>query len=198
MPRCLLYPKSFVRSITIPERWDRRPLPNLFHKAPQPSRDAEVARLERWYRELQSGEKTELKRRLRSLSLRDFWSAYYELMTARIGLQLGALSVRHGPLLDGKRPDLLLAFASGARQIWEVAAAFQAPGREGDDDKAHALASFLSREFQHRWSIIMGAKQFGPGGLSLRVARPRIQHWLNRLELWRTANSSASTTCNQL
>lgn len=181
MPRRLLYPLKFVKSVAPPERWDRRPLPNLLHSRDPITRDQEIDRLEKWYRELQSGEKTNLKSRLRSMTFRDFWSAYYELMTARIAHGVGALSVRHAPALAGKRPDFRVHFPSGA-QIWEVAAAYQTVDREVDDDKAHDLANRLNREFSHRWRVVVEAEAFGPGAVSLSRALPRIRAWLNGLE----------------
>ena len=137
--RRLLYPHSFVRTVPSPELWDRRPLPNLIHNSL--NREQEIERLERWYRSLRSGQRTDLKKRLRSLTHRDFWSAYAELMIARIARQLGAISIHHSPLLWKKRPDLCVSFREGDRQIWEVAATFQTPERDRDDTMAHELAS---------------------------------------------------------
>src|SRR6266542_377436 len=142
MPRRLVYPLRFINSVSIPERWDRRPLPNLLHPRDPVTGAQELERIERWYRELRSGEKVHLKRRLRSMTFRDYWSAYYELMTARIAHGVGALSLRHAPALSGKRPDFKVQFSSGP-QIWEVAAAYQTMDREVDDDKAHDLANRL-------------------------------------------------------
>jgi len=182
MPRRILYPASFIQTVPVPERWDYRPLPGLIHRANPEQRDKEIERLEAWYRTLNSGAKTDLKHRLRSLSFRDFWSAYYELMTAQIALGLRATSVRHAPLLKGKRPDFRLKFSPGSRHIWEVAAAYQTLERESDDYKAHELANWLNRTFQHRWSVLVDAEQFGHGGVSYSAAKPKIQAWLNRLE----------------
>lgn len=180
MPKHVLYPNSFIKKIPVPERWDRRPLPGLFHRAT--NRDDEIERLERWYRELRSNQKLDLKKRLRSLNVRDFWSAYYELMTARIALGLEAASVVHSPLIRLKRPDLVVRFPGKIKHIWEVATAFQTIAREADDDKAHELANWLNRQFQHSWHVIVDATKFSVGGLSLKRARPQIQAWLNQLE----------------
>lgn len=112
----------------VPESWDGRPLPNLIHKATNP--EYELTRLENWYRELRGGQKKDLKKRLRSLSYRGFWSAYAELMVSRVAHGLGAASVKHSPLLWDKRPDFMVNFAGRGKQIWEVAAAFQTKERE--------------------------------------------------------------------
>ena len=49
MPR-IVYSNSFVNTVKPPEEWDRRPLPNLLHRARDPvTRDQELDRLERWY-----------------------------------------------------------------------------------------------------------------------------------------------------
>jgi len=181
MPRRLLYPLRFMKSVAPPETWDRRPLPILMHPRDLVTRDQELERMERWYQELQSGEKMHLKRRLRSMTFREFWSAYYELMTARIAHGVGALSVRHAPTLAGKRPDFKVHFQAGP-QIWEVAAAYQTVAREGDDDKAHDLANRLNREFRHRWRVVVEAEEFGPGAVPLTKALPRIRAWLEGLE----------------
>jgi hypothetical protein len=181
MSKRVLYPTRFVASVTAPEEWDRLPLPNLLHCNDPITRDQEIERMERWYRELQSGEKIQLKKRLRSMTFRDFWSAYYELMTSRIAHGIGALSVRHAPALAGKRPDFKVHFQSGA-QIWEVATAYQTMDREVDDDKAHDLANRLNREFSNRWRVVVEAEAFGPGAVPLSRALPRIQAWLDRLE----------------
>ena len=180
MPKRLLYPASFIRTVPPPERWDRRPLSNLLYKSQH--REDEISRLEAWYRELRSGQKTDLKKRLRSLSVRDFWSGYHELMTARIANGLGAVSVRHAAFLQGGRPDLAVTFPGRTKHIWEVASTFQTTERESDDNKAHELANRLNREFQHRWRVILDATQFSAGGLSLKQAKPRIRSWLDRLE----------------
>jgi len=180
LARRLLYSKSFVRSVPPPESWDKRPLPNLFHNWSQ--RDTEIERLEKWYRELQGEQKTDLKKRLRSLSFRDFWSAYYELMTARIAIKLQAVSVRHAPLLKGRRPDLAVIFSHSGKHIWEVTSAFQTQERAADDDKAHELASWLNRTFRHRWGVIVDATGFSAGGIKTRRVRPLIQAWLDELE----------------
>lgn len=76
-----LYPQSFIRTVPRPEGWDRRPLPNLLHRAP--NREQEIEILERWYKELKSYQKLDLRKRLRSLTFRDFRSAYFELMTIK-------------------------------------------------------------------------------------------------------------------
>jgi hypothetical protein len=178
--RRLLYPQTFIRTVPRPELWDRRPLPNLIHNSP--NREQEIERLERWYRALRSGQKTDLKKRLRSLARRDFWSAYAELMVARIARQLGAISIRHSPLLWTKRPDLFVSFQEVGRQIWEVAAAFQTPERERDDTMAHELASRLSREFHHRWGVVVDATNFQGATVSLNRIKPTIRAWMDQLE----------------
>ncbi|MEO8326755.1 MAG: hypothetical protein ABI618_12945 [Nitrospirota bacterium] len=108
MKRKVLYPDSFLRSVPVPGSWDRRPLPNLIHKAS--NSENELTRLENWYRWIESGQKNDLKKRLRSLPHREFWSAYAELMVSTIAYELGAVSVKHSPLLWAKRPDLLVHF----------------------------------------------------------------------------------------
>lgn len=180
LKRKILYPDSFLRSVPVPESWDRRPLPNLIHKAS--NSENELTRLENWYRWLESGQKNDLKKRLRSLLHREFWSAYAELMVSRIAHELGAVSVKHSPLLWAKRPDLMVHFSGLGKQIWEVAAAFQTKQREHDDDMAHELASRLNREFQHRWNIIVDATKFCEGGIKFNQAKPIIQAWLDQLE----------------
>jgi len=175
----LLYPTSFIASLPPRLPWDLRPLPKLLSSE---YRDSEVERLERWYRELQSNEKEELKIRLRSLSLRDFYSAYYELMTARIALKIKASSVEHAAPLGNLRPDLKIAFPAGAQHIWEVATAFQPRERAFDDDRAHELARTLSEMFEHTWGVVLSATKFGTGGISLKKARPIITRWLERLD----------------
>jgi hypothetical protein len=181
MPRRLVYPLRFINSLPPPEVWDRRPLPNLLHPRDPATGIQERGRIERWYRELKSGEKTQLKQRLRSMKFREYWSAYYELMTARIAHGVGALSIRHAAPLAGQHPDFTIKFPSGT-QIWEVAAAYQTLERETDDDKAHELANRLSNEFQHRWRVVVEAEHFGAGAVTLVRARPLIQAWLDNLE----------------
>ena len=181
MSRQLVYPLRFIKSLPPPESWDRRPLPNLLHPRHPVTGDEERERIERWYRELESGEKTHLKQRLRSMQFREFWSAYYELMTARIARSVGALSIRHAAPLRSRRPDFTVTFPSGT-QIWEVAAAYQTLEREADDDKAHELANRLNHEFQHRWRVVVEAEHFGPGAVPLSKARPLIQAWLDKLD----------------
>jgi hypothetical protein len=178
--RQILYPLSFIKTVPVPEQWDRRPLPNLIYKAS--NSENELTRLENWYRWLRSGQKKDLKKRLRSLSYRGFWSAYAELMVSRVAHELGAVSVKHSPLLWDKRPDLMVNFASQDKQIWEVAAAYQTKSREHDDDMAHELASRMNREFQHRWNIIVDATGFYGGGMRFNQAKPIIQAWLDQLE----------------
>ncbi len=175
----ILFPKTFIRTVPPPSSWERRPLPDLLHGGQHID---EIARLEQWYRELESEEKLQLKQRLRSLSPREFWSAYFELMTSRIARSLGATRIKHAPALHGKHPDLSVAFPSNEKHIWEVAAAFQTSDREADDDKAHALANWLNQNFRHTWSIIVNAEKFLPCGLSVKRARPVIQAWLDQLE----------------
>jgi hypothetical protein len=87
LKRKVLYPSSFLRSVPAPESWDRRTLPNLIHNASNP--ENELIRLEIWYRCLHSEQKKDLKKRLRSLSHREFWSAYAELMVSRVAHALG-------------------------------------------------------------------------------------------------------------
>ncbi|HSL05015.1 MAG TPA: hypothetical protein VK901_15920, partial [Nitrospiraceae bacterium] len=57
MPRRLVYPLRFGNSLPLPALWDRRPLPNLLHPQDPVTGNEERARIERWYRELKSGEK---------------------------------------------------------------------------------------------------------------------------------------------
>jgi hypothetical protein len=171
--RRTLFPKSFINTVPPPERWDRRPVPNLLHR---PHNLGEINRLQQWYRELQSGEKSQLKRKLRSLSFREIWSAYFELMTVQVAMSLGATSVRHAPTFHGKHPDLQVVFPSSKKHIWEVTAAFQTLERETDDDKAHALANWLSKEFRHKWTVTVHAEKFPPGGLSVKKAKMVIQN----------------------
>lgn len=181
MARRVVYPIRFVNSIPPPEQWDRRPLPNLLYSQDPITGKEECERIERWYRELKSREKTHLKERLRSMRFREYWSAYYELMTARIAQGIGAKSIRHGTPLGNQCPDFTIKFSSGT-QIWEVAAAYQTLDREADDDKAHELANRLNREFQHRWRVVVEAENFGDGAVTLSKARPLIQGWLDRLD----------------
>ncbi|MBA5871851.1 MAG: hypothetical protein GDA68_17935 [Nitrospira sp. CR2.1] len=181
MPRRLVYPKQFLKSVPPPEQWDRRPLPNLLHPIDPVTGEQECERIERWYREMNSKEKTHLKRQLRSMRFREYWSAYHELITARIARSFGALSIRHAAVLAGRRPDFTVTFSSGT-QIWEVATAYQTLNREADDDKAHELARRLNSEFKHRWRVVVEAERFGPGGVSLSKAIPKIQAWLDRLD----------------
>lgn len=181
MPR-ILYPESFIRSVQPPADWDRRPLPNLLHRARDPvTRDQEIDRLERWYQDLTSEEKPNVLQRLRSMKFREFWSAYYELVTSEIARRLGAMSLRHAPEMFGKRPDFEITFPSGA-QIWEVATAYQTSAREADDELAHDLANQLNRHFQHRWSVVVEAENFRNGRAHLGTALPRIHTWLEGLE----------------
>lgn len=181
MPR-IVYSDSFVSTIQPPEEWDRRPLPNLLYRARDPvTRDQELDRLERWYKDLRSEEKPNVLQRLRSMKFREFWSAYYELMTSEIARRVGAVSLRHAPELFGKRPDFEITFPSGP-QIWEVATAYQTAARETDDDLAHDLANQLNRHFQHRWRVVVEAENFRNGRVHLRPALPRIRAWLDCLE----------------
>lgn len=181
MHRRLVYPKQFVNSVPFPEKWDRRPVPNLLHPRDSVTGDQERERIERWYLELKSGEKSHLKQQLRSMRFREYWSAYYELMTARIAQAFGALSIRHAARLAGGRPDFTIKFPSG-QQIWEVATAYQKENRETDDDKAHELANRLNSKFVHRWRVTVEAENFGAGGVSLSKVLSRIQAWLNSLD----------------
>lgn len=181
MPR-IVYSDSFVSSVQPPEEWDRRPLPNLLHRARDPvTRDQELDRLERWYEDLASEEKPNLFQRLRSMKFREFCSAYYELMTSEIARRVGAVSLRHAPEWFGKRPDFEITFPSGP-QIWEVATTYQTAARETDDDLAHDLANQLNRHFQHRWRVVVEAENFRNGRVHLPPALPRIRAWLDRLE----------------
>lgn len=181
MPR-ILYPASFIRSIQPPEEWDRRPLPNLLHRDRDPvTRDQELDRLDRWYQNLASEEKPNVLQRMRSMKLREFWSAYYELMTSEIARRVGAVSLRHAPEIFDKRPDFEITFPSG-QQIWEVATAYQTSARETDDDLAHDLANQLNHHFQHRWRVIVDAGNFRDGRVHLKPALPRIRAWLEGLD----------------
>ncbi|WP_141654440.1 hypothetical protein [Candidatus Nitrospira nitrosa] len=175
-----LYPKSFIRSIPRPEHWDRRPLPNLFHGAL--NQEQEIEKLERWYKELKSYQKLDLRKRLRSLTFRDFWSAYYELMASRIAKEVGSTSIQHSPLLGSRRPDFIVQFPDGNKQVWEVATAYQRIERENDDDKSHELASWLNQNFEHQWGVLVDAERFNSGGLSINGARPIVQAWLDKLD----------------
>ena len=103
-------------------------------------------------------------------------------MVARIAVKLGAVSIRHSPLLWARHPDLCVSFQEGGRQIWEVAAAFQTPERERDDTMAHDLASRLSREIQHRWGVMVDATNFHGAPVSLNRIIPTIRTWLDQLE----------------
>lgn len=175
-----LYPRPFLETIPIPERWDGRPLPNLVHRSQHPQQ--ELARLERWFRELKSSEKLELRQRLRSFTNREFWSAYFELVTSRIAKSGDAVSVRHAPLMRTKRPDFLVEFPCGAKQIWEVATAYQTSDRQRDEAKVYEVANWIHRNFQSRWAILVDADQFTTGGVSVKNARQPIQDWLTQLD----------------
>jgi hypothetical protein len=181
MPR-IVYSDSFLTTVQPPEDWDRRPLPNLLYRARDPvTRDQELDRLERWYQDLASEEKPNVLQRLRSMKFREFWSAYYELMTSEIARRVGAVSLHLAPELFGKHPDFEITFPSGS-QIWEVATAYQTAVRETNDDLAHDLANQLNRHFQHRWRVIVEAENFWNGRVHLTPALPRIHAWLDRLE----------------
>ena len=181
MPR-ILYSESFIQSVQPPEDWDRRPLPNLLHRARDPvTRDQELERLERWYQDLVSEEKPNVLQRLRSMKFREFGSAYYELVTSEVARRVGATSLRHAPEMFGKRPDFEITFPSG-KQIWEVATAYQTSAREADDDLAHDIANQLNRHFQHRWRVVVEAENFRSGRVHLRPALPQIHAWLECLE----------------
>ena len=181
MPRRLVYPLQFVKTLPPPEPWDRRPLLKLLHPRDPVTGDKERERIEQWYRELKSGEKIHLKHRLRSIQFREFWSAYYELMTARVARGVGAPSVRHAAPLRNRRPDFTVTFPSGT-QIWEVAAAYQTLEREADDDKAHDLANRLNHKFQHRWRVVVEASTSAQGQCHCRkrgpLSRPGWIGWI--------------------
>lgn len=177
--RKVLYPASFLRTVPVPASWDRRPLPNLIHKSL--NSEKELTRLEKWYRCLRSNQKKDLKKRLHSLSHREFWGAYAELMVSRLAINFGAVTVRHAPQLWGKSPDFMVTFAVRRRQIWEVASGFQANEREHADDMAHELASWMNREFyNNNWKVIVDASNF-LGNISFKKVKSIIQPWLKEL-----------------
>ena len=140
----LLYPPSFIRSIPPPATWDHRPLAALLASA---NPDQELNHLDRWYRNLKSGQRTDPEKRLRSLTYRDFWSGYAELLTARLAVELEASSVRHSPKLRGKRPDFVVSSPDENRQSWEAAIAFQRREEERNHEQAYDPANRLNRGF---------------------------------------------------
>jgi len=182
LKRKVLYPSSFLKSVPVPESWDRRPLPNLIHNSP--NSENELTCLENWYGWLKSGQKNDLKKKLRSLTYRDFWSAYAELMVSRVAYGLGATSVKHSPLIWDKRPDLMVSFAGRDKQIWEVAALFQAQSKEMHARGLYELAGWINREISPNggWKIWLDGSEVKPGGIPYKKIKAQILDWWKNLD----------------
>jgi len=175
--RGLVYPRCFVKTVSPPASWDKRPLPLLLRGSHLGS-NKEIARIERWYRELR-GPKKGIRGRLRSLTPRDFWSALFELMTSRIFVTRGWRN-RYEPRLQGMTPDFLVR-AGRDKFLAEVLTAFQDPEDERRESLAYRVASELNK-ILHPIAVLVEGVDAPQPMRSLRPLASRVRSWLDTLQ----------------
>ena len=147
----LLYPREFAEGLPPGRSWDQRPLVNLL-RGHHSDADAEIERIERWFRELKAPEerKRPLYGNLREVAPRNFWSGLYELMTDRIFREQGWIS-NYEPDIEGRTPDFLVECPEidNYRFVAEVMTASQGSEADEQERMLYAVASELDK-LEHR------------------------------------------------
>lgn len=171
-----LYPKEFVDTLPQTDAAETRPLLQLL-RGEHADPDAEIERIERWYRELDGpvDRKATLAGNLRSLKLRHFWSALSELMTSRVLGERGSVATFEVPIA-GLTPDFLVRHEGRQDFVVEVLTAFEKEEYRRMDADLHYIASALAG-IHHRTAVFIDE-------VDLPGTRPSLKPFLNRVVTW--------------
>jgi len=171
-----LYAKEFVDTLPKPEAAETRPLLQLL-RADHADPEAEIERIERWYRELDGpvDRKAALAGNLRSLKSRQFWSALFELMTSRVLGELGCSVAFEAPIAT-LTPDFLTRHHGGQEFVVEVLTAFEEEEYRRMDADRHHIANALAG-IHHRTAVFLDE-------VELPATRPSLKPFLNRVATW--------------
>lgn len=171
-----LYTKEFVDTLPTPEAAETRPLLQLL-RGDHADPEAEIERIERWYRELDGpvDRKAALAGNLQSLKSRQFWSALSELMTSRVLGEFGYSVAFEAPIAS-LTPDFLARNRQDQEFVVEVHTAFEEPEYRRMDADLHYIANALA-EIRHRTAVFLDE-------VDLPATRPSLKPFLNRVTTW--------------
>lgn len=171
-----LYPKAFVESLPKVDTVETRPL-LLLLRGDHADGEAEIERIERWFRELDGppDRKATLAGNLRGLKPRNFWSALSELMTSRVFAEHGWNTLFEIPV-GGLTPDFFVRCDSRHQFVAEVLTAFEEEEYRRMDADLHYVANALA-EIRHRVAVFIDE-------VDLPVTRPSLKPLLNRVSVW--------------
>ncbi len=176
--RRLLYPTHFVKKVPKPERFfeDRYLVKLLKGDFYNPQ---ELECLERWYRELQSDHKKDLKMRLQSFDNRKFYSAVTELATSRVCVERG-WKYKHGAFCMGKCPDFVVTPQDRQKFILEVVTVFEDQEKQKQREILRDIARQIKKEFPNV-SILFDAKILPQRTINISALLPSIKSWVDDL-----------------
>ena len=171
-----LYPPEFVERLPRPAAHETRPL-LLLLRGEHSNGDAEIERIERWFRELDGPDdrKAALAGNLRSPKPRQFWSALSELMTSRVFVELGCRP-RFEVAVAGVTPDFAVRSQAGVEFPAEVLTAFEEKEYAEADADLHYVASALAG-IQHRVAVFID-------DVDLPATRPSMKPMLGLVQAW--------------
>ncbi|PYP49523.1 MAG: hypothetical protein DMD39_11990 [Gemmatimonadetes bacterium] len=176
----LLYPREFAEGLPPGRSWDQRPLVNLL-RGHHSDADAEIERIERWFRELKAPEerKRPLYGNLREVAPRNFWSGLYELMTDRIFREQGWIS-NYEPDIEGRTPDFLVECPEidNYRFVAEVMTASQGSEADEQERMLYAVASELDK-LEHRIGVFVESVCLPDDTPNFDQLRARVTEWLD-------------------
>lgn len=171
-----LYTKEFVDTLPKTDAAETRPLLQLL-RGDHADPEAEIERIERWYRELDgpADRKAALAGNLRSLKPRHFWSAFSELMTSRVLAERGSAVAFEVPVAS-LTPDFLVRHDDRRSFVVEVLTAFEEEEYRRMDADLHYIANALAGI--HHWTAVFLDE------VELPATRPSLKPFLNRVVTW--------------
>jgi hypothetical protein len=174
-----LYPREFVEGLPKPDAVETRPLLMLL-RGEHSDAEAEIERIERWFRELDgpAERKASLAGNLRSLRPRNFWSALSELLSSRVLAERGCLASFEAPVA-GLTPDFLVRCPSGRDFVVEVLTAFEEDEYRRLGVDLHYVASALA-DVRHRVAVFIDDVELPETRPSLKRLIARVSAWLDQ------------------
>jgi thymidylate synthase ThyX len=181
----LLYTEEFVRNVPKARPWDNRPLVQLLGGQHADSSN-EIERIERWFRELSAADevrKRSLRGNLLSLNPMNFWSALYELMTARLVEELGC-GVEYEPSMDDVTPDFVVRAKelNDFSFVGEVLTMCEDGRNDDAEAQLYEIASALD-EIHHRVGVFVERASLpSQRPSSWKPLLDRVRRWLDDCE----------------